>query len=154
DLMKKFPEIPQSIEEDYHSIKDDIPLEIRVTDDFKAYLMVFMTVDVLMNQPQPVEEKVEKLVEGDEDEESYASKFDDSVLNDDVDDSGTRLKEKKDEEIKKEKNNDNVKETDKVVKEKYIVDDVMGSTEIRKEQKQTPIPLPTRSPRNVSSSDK
>ncbi|GJR34638.1 hypothetical protein Tco_1210322 [Tanacetum coccineum] len=26
DLMKKFPEIPQRIEEDYHSIKDDIPL--------------------------------------------------------------------------------------------------------------------------------
>ncbi|GJS03380.1 hypothetical protein Tco_0319888 [Tanacetum coccineum] len=51
-------------------------------------------------------------------------------------------------------NNDNVEETDKVVKEKDIVDDVMGSTEIRKEQKQIPIPLPTRSPRNVSSSDK
>ncbi|GJY11911.1 hypothetical protein Tco_0381220 [Tanacetum coccineum] len=77
DLMKKFPEIPQRIEEDYHSIKDDIPLvsvyttrdvrvrgmlipnaflteEIRATDDFKAYLTVFITVDVSMNQPQPV----------------------------------------------------------------------------------------------------
>ncbi|GKE35939.1 hypothetical protein Tco_1455261, partial [Tanacetum coccineum] len=58
DLMKKFPEIPQRIEESYHSIKDDIPLvnvyttgdvrvremlipdafltkEIHATDDFK-----------------------------------------------------------------------------------------------------------------------
>ncbi|GJS54833.1 hypothetical protein Tco_0628195 [Tanacetum coccineum] len=26
DLMKKFPNIPQMIDEDYHSIKDDIPL--------------------------------------------------------------------------------------------------------------------------------
>ncbi|GJV16946.1 hypothetical protein Tco_1362269 [Tanacetum coccineum] len=77
DLMKKFPDIPQRIEEDYHSIKDDIPLvsvyttgnvlvrgmlipdaflteEIRATDDFKEYETVFMNVDVPMNQPQPV----------------------------------------------------------------------------------------------------
>ncbi|GJT25710.1 retrovirus-related pol polyprotein from transposon TNT 1-94 [Tanacetum coccineum] len=288
DLMKKFLDIPQRIEEDYHSIKDDIPLvsvyttgnvlvrgmlipdaflteEIRATDDFKEYETVFMNVDVPMNQPQPVvstqgthrstprahrtptltaspqgkkrkqsageskrdeiaeatllsltlhktalaaeaqeniakvqeklaEEEIEKLVEGDEDEESYASEFADSVLNDDVDDSGTRLepgshkenpekvddddeeiekekkddieiekekkddveieKEKKDEELEKEKKNDNVEETDKVVKEKDIFDDVTGSTKIRKEQKQTPILSPTRSPRNVSSSDK
>ncbi|GKC32756.1 hypothetical protein Tco_1040050 [Tanacetum coccineum] len=60
DLMKKFPDIPQRIEEDYHSIKDDIPLvsvyttrnvlvrgmlisdaflteEICATDEFKEY---------------------------------------------------------------------------------------------------------------------
>nr|GEZ93897.1 L10-interacting MYB domain-containing protein-like [Tanacetum cinerariifolium] len=37
-------------------------------------------------------------------------------------------KEKKDEEIEKEKKDDNVEKTDKVVKEKDIVDDVMGST--------------------------
>ncbi|GKD14085.1 hypothetical protein Tco_1198492, partial [Tanacetum coccineum] len=41
-----------------------------------------------------------------------------------------------------------------IVREKDIIDDVMGSTEIRKEQKQTSIPSPTRSCRNVSSSDK
>ncbi|GKF66021.1 hypothetical protein Tco_0192538 [Tanacetum coccineum] len=44
DLMKKFLDIPQRIEEDYHSIKDDIPL----------YETVFMNVDDPMNQPQPV----------------------------------------------------------------------------------------------------
>ncbi|GJY42253.1 hypothetical protein Tco_0429523 [Tanacetum coccineum] len=65
------------IEEDYHSIKDDIPLvsvyttgnvlvrgmlipyaflteEIHATDDFKEYETVFMNVDVTMNQPQLV----------------------------------------------------------------------------------------------------
>nr|GEU70980.1 hypothetical protein [Tanacetum cinerariifolium] len=62
--------------------------------------------------------------------------------------------DKKDEEIEKEKNNDNVEETDKFVKEKDIVDDVTGSTENKKKKKQTPILSPTRSPRNVSSSDK
>ncbi|GJU64713.1 hypothetical protein Tco_1246548 [Tanacetum coccineum] len=72
DLMKKFLDIPQRIEEDYHSIKDDIPLvsvyttgnvllrgmlisdvflteEIRATDNFKEYETVFMNVDVPMN---------------------------------------------------------------------------------------------------------
>ncbi|GJS98293.1 retrovirus-related pol polyprotein from transposon TNT 1-94 [Tanacetum coccineum] len=76
-LMKKFPNIPQMIDEDYHSIKDDILLigvytignvlvcrmlisdefltkEICATDDFKEYETVFVRVDVLMNQPQLV----------------------------------------------------------------------------------------------------
>ncbi|GKD57093.1 hypothetical protein Tco_1290480 [Tanacetum coccineum] len=77
DLIKKFPNIPKRIEEDYHSIKDDVPLvsvyttgnvsvrgmlisdafltaEVRETDDFKEYETVFMKVVVPMNQPQPV----------------------------------------------------------------------------------------------------
>ncbi|GJV29079.1 hypothetical protein Tco_1385527 [Tanacetum coccineum] len=77
DLMNKFPNIPKRIEEDYHSIKDDVPLvsvyttgnvsvrgmlildaflaaEVRETDDFKEYETVFMKVSVPMNQPQPV----------------------------------------------------------------------------------------------------
>ncbi|GJW14671.1 hypothetical protein Tco_0018804 [Tanacetum coccineum] len=68
DLIKKFLNIPQRIEEDYHSIKDDIPLvsmyttgnmlvrgmlipdaflaeEIHDTDDFKEYETMFMNVD-------------------------------------------------------------------------------------------------------------
>nr|GEZ09414.1 hypothetical protein [Tanacetum cinerariifolium] len=73
---KKFQDIPQRIKEDYHKIKNDIPLvsvytignvlergmlilvflteEIRVTDDFKEYETVFMNVDVPMNQLQPI----------------------------------------------------------------------------------------------------
>ncbi|GKA28758.1 hypothetical protein Tco_0715003 [Tanacetum coccineum] len=189
DLMKKFPSIPQRLDEDYHSIKDDIPL-IRATDDYKEYETVFFGVEVPMNQPQPVvstqgthrttprayktptltaaspqgkkrkqsvgetssprkslkvtirqkkqsttpipphgddrerdemaeatllsltlyktalaaeaqeniakvqekleEEEIEKMVAGEEDEESYASEFADSIFNDD-DDSGTRI---------------------------------------------------------------
>ncbi|GKF28421.1 hypothetical protein Tco_0094763, partial [Tanacetum coccineum] len=77
DLMKQFPNIPKRIEEDYHSIKDDVPLmsvytmgnvlvrgmlipdallttEIRETDDFKEYETVFMKVAILINQLQPV----------------------------------------------------------------------------------------------------
>ncbi|GJS66109.1 hypothetical protein Tco_0680673 [Tanacetum coccineum] len=54
NLMNKFPDIPQRVDEDYHSIKDDTPLEIHATDDFKEYEMVFVGVDVPMNQPQPV----------------------------------------------------------------------------------------------------
>ncbi|GJY09747.1 hypothetical protein Tco_0377932 [Tanacetum coccineum] len=236
----KFPDIPQSIEEDYHSIKDDIPLvsvyttgnvlirgmlipdafftiEICTTTDFKEYETMFMNVDVPINQPQPVvstqgthrstprahrtptltarddrerdaiaeatllslalhknalateaqenvakvqekldDEEIEKMVEGEEDEESYASVFADFVFNDGVDDSGTKIEPgshkehpeyvtNNDEEIEKEKKDE---------KEKDIADDGTGSKEIRKEQKQTPIPSPTRSPRNVSSSDK
>ncbi|GJW81371.1 hypothetical protein Tco_0145346 [Tanacetum coccineum] len=158
DLMKKFLDIPQRVDEDYHSIKVDTSLEIHATDDFKEYETVFVGVDVPMNQPQPVlstqgtyrsiprahrtptvstashqgkkrkqnrdevvevtilsltlrktalaieaqeniakvqekldEEEIEKMVEGDEDEESYASMFSDSMINDDVDDSSTKI---------------------------------------------------------------
>ncbi|GKD97528.1 hypothetical protein Tco_1381425, partial [Tanacetum coccineum] len=65
DLMKKYPSIPQRHDEDYHSIKDDIPLvsvytmrnvhvrgmlirdallseEIRAIDDYKDYETVFV----------------------------------------------------------------------------------------------------------------
>ncbi|GJT15722.1 hypothetical protein Tco_0874428 [Tanacetum coccineum] len=108
-------------------------------------------------QEKLAEEEIEKLVKGDEDEESYASVFTDSVLNDDVDDSVTRLEPRShkenlvkvdddDVEIKKEKKDD--KEIDKEKK-----DDVDIEKE-KKEQKQTPIPSQTRSPRIVSFSDK
>nr|GEU31914.1 hypothetical protein [Tanacetum cinerariifolium] len=53
DLMKKFPNIPKWLEEDYHSIKDEVSL-IRETYAFKDYDMLFMKVAILMNQLQPV----------------------------------------------------------------------------------------------------
>ncbi|GJW86569.1 hypothetical protein Tco_0161909 [Tanacetum coccineum] len=49
DLMKKFAFTPQRLEEDYHSIKNDIPLE------YKDYAKEFVGVDVPTIQPQPVE---------------------------------------------------------------------------------------------------
>nr|GEU93878.1 transposase, mutator type [Tanacetum cinerariifolium] len=99
---------------------------------------------------------------------NHASAFINYVFNDDVDDFGTKIeleihkehpehvtdddeeieKEKKDEEVEKEKKDVEIE------KEKDIFDDGTGSTEIQKEQKQTPNPLSTRSLRNVSSSDK
>ncbi|GJV65508.1 hypothetical protein Tco_1476336 [Tanacetum coccineum] len=167
DLMKKFPNIPQRIDEDYHFIKDNIPLvsvyttrnvlvqgmlildeflteEIRATDDFKEYetgkkrkqraretssprkpLKVTIrqkkqstpSIPPLDNiakvQEKLDEEEIKKMVEGDEDEESYASEFDDIMINDDVNDSGTKIEpgshkehlenvNDDDEEIKKE----------------------------------------------------
>ncbi|GJU60965.1 hypothetical protein Tco_1238731 [Tanacetum coccineum] len=276
DLMKKFPNIPKRLEEDYHSIKDDFPL-IRETDDFKEYETVSMKVAVPMNQPQPVvstqgtnrntpraprmptvsaspqeskkrkqtaresssrriiikkkkqntpsipppgddrerdemaeatilsltlhktaldaeakeniakvqemleQEEIDKLVDGDEDEESYASAFADSVINNDDDDTGSKLEpgshkeypehvsdddemKKKDEEVEKEKevveivkdtnvDDTSAKKNNEVVTEKEVVD-MLGSQEIRKEQKQTPIPSPIRSHRNDLSLDK
>nr|GEU30413.1 retrotransposon protein, putative, unclassified [Tanacetum cinerariifolium] len=53
-VNKKFPSTPPNLEEDYHSIKDDIPLEVHATDDYKEYEMVFVNVAVLMNQLQHV----------------------------------------------------------------------------------------------------
>ncbi|GJS16237.1 hypothetical protein Tco_0410709 [Tanacetum coccineum] len=58
DLIKKFPSIPLRLEEDYHSVKDEISL----------------------------------VVEGERYKESYADKFAASMLHDDVDDSGDRIK--------------------------------------------------------------
>ncbi|GJV04654.1 hypothetical protein Tco_1338223 [Tanacetum coccineum] len=78
DLMKKFPSIPQRLEEDYHSIKDDILLisvyttgnvtvretlipnefitdDIRATEEYKEYEKVFVGIDVPTIQPQPIE---------------------------------------------------------------------------------------------------
>ncbi|GKD95945.1 hypothetical protein Tco_1379842 [Tanacetum coccineum] len=209
DLMKKFPNIPQRIDEDYHSIKDDILLvsvyttgnvlvrgmlildeflteEIRATDDFKEYEMVFVGVEIPMNQSQLVvstqgthsttlipspgddrerdkvaeatilslilhktalaaegqeniakvqkkmdEEEIEKIVEGDEDEESYAKpeshKEHPEIVNDDDDQIEKEKKdeeiekEKKDKEIGKEKNIDDVEKTYEVVKKKILM---------------------------------
>nr|GEV93279.1 hypothetical protein [Tanacetum cinerariifolium] len=52
-LMKKFPNIPKRLEDNYHSTKDDVPL-IRETDNFKEYKTMFMKVAILLNQPQLV----------------------------------------------------------------------------------------------------
>ncbi|GJV61129.1 hypothetical protein Tco_1467229 [Tanacetum coccineum] len=299
DLMKKYPFISPRLDEDYHSIKDDIPLvsvyttgnvtvqgmlipdafltkEIRATDDYKEYETVFVNVVVPMNQPQLVvstqgthmttprahrtptltaaspqgkkrkqsagetsslrkslkvtiiqkkqsttliqppsddrqrdeiaeatllsltlhktalaaeaqenvaklqeklvEEEIEKMVEGGEDEESYASEFDDSLFNDD-DDSGTRIEPESHKEnlevVDEDEVNDKVKQDEKKDDDAEKIDDaakekdnddhidhtlfgthVTGSMETRNEQMQTPIPTPTRSPREDLSSDK
>ncbi|GJR93646.1 hypothetical protein Tco_0265820 [Tanacetum coccineum] len=116
------------------------------------------------------------MVEGEEDDESYASEFADSMLNDDVDDSGTRIEPKShkenlevvdddvnDKHKQDESKDDNVEKTDYYAEEKDNDDQTnhtlvrthaMGSMETRNEQMQTPIPTLTRSPRKDLSSDK
>ncbi|GJV99895.1 hypothetical protein Tco_1555147 [Tanacetum coccineum] len=109
------------------------------------------------------EEEIEKMVKGDEDEESYASVFADSMINDDVDDFSTKIepKEKKhdDEKIdevvmEKDDDDDDDEKVDEGVKEKCNADAATGSMEFRKEKMLTPIPSPIRSSRKVSSSNK
>ncbi|GKA14637.1 RNA-directed DNA polymerase, eukaryota, reverse transcriptase zinc-binding domain protein [Tanacetum coccineum] len=125
------------------------------------------------------EKEIEKIVEGDKVEESYASEFVDSMINNDVDDSGTKIKpwshneypkivnddddqikkEKNDVEIKKEKkdeevvmekdDDDDVEKVDKGVKEKSNADVATSSMKFRKEKMQKPIPSLIRSPRNI-----
>ncbi|GJX86518.1 hypothetical protein Tco_0337292, partial [Tanacetum coccineum] len=226
DLMKKFLNIPKRLEEDYHSIKDDVPLvrtkkrkqtagesssrriiikkkkqstpsikppgDDRERDEMAEATILSLTLhktaleakakeNVAKVQEMLAHEEIDKLVDSEEDEESFASAFADTVLNDNDDDTGSKLepgsykehpehvsdddeKTKKDEEVKKENEvveivkDTNVDDTsaqknEEVVMEKEVVD-MLGSQQIRKEQKQTPIPLPIRSPRNDLSSDK
>ncbi|GJT05947.1 hypothetical protein Tco_0840409 [Tanacetum coccineum] len=248
DLMKKFPNIPKRLEEDYHSIKDDVPLiretgrnrntpraprtptvfaspqetkkkkqtagessSRRITikrkkqstpsippprDDqerdaiaeatllsltlYKTALLAEAQENIAKVQEKLDEEEIDKLVDGDNNDESSASAFADSVLNDDGDDTRSKLepgshkehpehmsdddKQKNDEAIKKEKevveivketnvDDTSAKKHNEVVMEKEVVN-MSGSQEIRKEQKQTPTPSPIRSLRNDLSSDK
>ncbi|GJY05067.1 hypothetical protein Tco_0371007 [Tanacetum coccineum] len=206
NLMEKYLSIPRRHDVDYHSIKDDTPLE---------YETVFVGVDVLMNQLQSVvstqgthrsaprahktptlttaspQEKKRKQRAGEtsddrkrdevaevtilsltlhkialaaEAQENIA-KFADSMINDDVNDSGTRIepgshkeypenvndddeieKEIKDDEIMKEETNDDVEKINAVVKEKDNYEGASGSMEFRNEKMQTPILTLTRPP--------
>nr|GEU89146.1 hypothetical protein [Tanacetum cinerariifolium] len=107
------------------------------------------------------EEEIEKMVKGEDDEESYASEFVDSMfqVNDDnfgnmieaeshkehsknIDDDDETKKDKKDDKKDDEKANDDEKK------------DETGSMETRKEKMHIPIPSPTRSLRKTLSSYK
>ncbi|GKB17439.1 hypothetical protein Tco_0851362 [Tanacetum coccineum] len=170
--MDKFPNIPKRLEEDYLSIKDDVPLvsvytmgnvlvremlipdaflteEIREMNDFKEYEMVFMKVDVPMNQP-PLKTKKRKQIAG---ESSLLRKLlkitikQKQLVEKDDNDSEDR--------IEPESHMDNpevVDDYDDKEREKH--DDEMGSLEIRNEETQTTIPTPLSSPRKILSSDK
>ncbi|GJT30604.1 hypothetical protein Tco_0910879 [Tanacetum coccineum] len=223
DLMKKFPNIPKMLEEDYHSIKDDVPLvnvyttgnvlvrgmlipdallaaEIRETDDFKKYETVSKRIIIKKKKPSTpsippprddrerdkmaeatilsltlhkttldakakeniakvqemlAHEEIDKLVDGDKDEESSTSAFANTVLNDTDDDTGSKLepgsykehpehvfdddeKKKKDEEVKKEKeiveimkdtnvDDTSAKKNEEVVTEKEVVEELVDT---------------------------
>ncbi|GKE20509.1 hypothetical protein Tco_1432021 [Tanacetum coccineum] len=172
DLIKKFPDIPKRLEEDYHSIKDDVPLvsvyttrnvlvrgmlipdallttKIRETDDFKEYETVFMksprtpTVSaspqetkkrkqdvgesssrrITIKRKKQNEEEIDKLVDGDDDDESSASAFADSVLNDDGDDTGSKLEPGSCKEHPEHVSDDDEQKNDEAIeKEKEVVE--------------------------------
>nr|GEU81840.1 hypothetical protein [Tanacetum cinerariifolium] len=148
ELMKKFPSISLRLEEDYHSINDDIPLvsvyttgnvivrgilipdvfltkEIRATNNYKEYEMVFDRAESHKENPEVVDEdEVKDKVKKDENKDDDAEKTDVAT---------------------KEKDNDD------------HIDHTLvgsGSMETRNEQMQTLIPTPTRSPEKDLSSDK
>ncbi|GJW72428.1 hypothetical protein Tco_0129345 [Tanacetum coccineum] len=161
NLMKKFPSISSKLEEDYHSIKDDIPLvsvytignvivrgmlildafltkEVRATDEYKEYETVFVNVDSLWEEEEAkcwrdeftikslkITIKQKKVVEGNKDVESYADKFDASMIHDDVDDFGDRTEPMSHKEHTEVVDDDDNKEEKKDEKE----GDEMGSLE-------------------------
>ncbi|GJU85311.1 hypothetical protein Tco_1292857 [Tanacetum coccineum] len=138
----------------------------------------------LLIQEKLAKEEIEKMVEGEEDEESYARTFVVSMLNDNVNDSGTRIepeshmenlevvddddvndKEKQDEkkDDDDQPKDDDVEKMDDAAEEKdnddhtnhiLVGTHATGSMETRNEQMQTPILTPNRSPRKDLSSDK
>nr|GEZ88249.1 hypothetical protein [Tanacetum cinerariifolium]GEZ88276.1 hypothetical protein [Tanacetum cinerariifolium] len=155
-------------DEDYHSIKDDTPLA-----------SIYSTWNVLFRGMRyPDAFLIAEIYATDDYKESYATEFSDSMLNDDVDDSDTRIEpgsykenpkvvvdenvskktdDKKDDD---EVNDDDVKKTNEVAEENENDDHTLvgtratSSMETRNEQMHTPIPTPTRSPRKNLSSDK
>ncbi|GJW40907.1 hypothetical protein Tco_0066752 [Tanacetum coccineum] len=209
---KKFPNIPKRIDEDYHSIKDDVTLvsvyttgnvsvrgmlipdafltaEIRETDDFKEYEMVSPTVfagpqemkkrkqtagvsisprkiikqkkqstpsilppgddrerdaiaeatllsltlhktallaeaqeNIAKVQEKLDEEEIDKMVKGSTDDESYASEFANSILNNEgaeVDDTGSKI-----EPVSQKENPERVSDDDETEKENEVEQDM------------------------------
>ncbi|GJX40387.1 hypothetical protein Tco_0255377 [Tanacetum coccineum] len=168
DLMKKFPNIPKRLEEDYHSIKDDVPL-IKETNDFKEYKTVFIKVDVPMNQPQPVvstqgihritprahrsptvsaspsDTKKRQQIKGKSSSPRKSLKItikQYQLVEKDDDDSKDRI------ELGSHKDNPEVVDDDDDNKREKK-DDEMGSLEIRNEETETTIPTPLRALRRM-----
>ncbi|GKC15704.1 hypothetical protein Tco_1012486 [Tanacetum coccineum] len=194
-------------DEDYYSIKDDIPLvslytirnvlvrgmlipdefltkEISVADDFKKYETVFINVDVLMNQSQPVvstqgthmitpgayrtpilttaspQDKKRKQSVG---ETSSLKKSLKLTIRQKRVDEGEKYNQSYDDvddfddrlEPKSHKENpEHVDDDDDKEKVDKKKNDEICSLETRTEEIQTLIPTPTRSPRTILSSDK
>ncbi|GJR32107.1 hypothetical protein Tco_1108339 [Tanacetum coccineum] len=108
--------------------RDEVAKETILLTLHKTALATEAQENIAKVQEKLDEEETERMVEGGEGKESYASEFADSMLNDDVDDFDTRIepgfqkkhsknvnnndevieKEKKDDEIKKEKKDNDV----------------------------------------------
>nr|GEV10743.1 hypothetical protein [Tanacetum cinerariifolium] len=177
---KKFPNISKRLEEDYHSIKDDVPLvnvyttgnvlvrgmlipdaflteEIRETNDFKEYETVFMKVDVPMKQPQPVfftqgtHRSTPRAIRSSSVSASPHERKKRKQIAGDSSSPRKSLKPGSHKDNPKVVDDDDDYEKEKVKKNK---DDEMGSLKIRIEETQTTIPTPPSSPRKFLSSAK
>ncbi|GKD49155.1 hypothetical protein Tco_1278131 [Tanacetum coccineum] len=189
DLMKKFPNIPKRLKEDYHSIKDDVPLlrtnrntprapktptvfaspqeskkrkqtaresssrrviiknkkpntpsipppgDDRERDEMAKATILSLTLhktaldaeakeNITKVQEILEQEEIDKLVDGDEDEDSYASAFANSVINNDDDDTGSKLEPRSHKEYPEHVSNDDEmkKKDEEVEKEKEVVE--------------------------------
>nr|GEU93657.1 retrovirus-related Pol polyprotein from transposon TNT 1-94 [Tanacetum cinerariifolium] len=160
DLMKKFPNIPKRIEEDYHSIKDDVMLHSNETT-----ATFFSTQGTNRGTPRairlptisasPHERKKRKQIA----EESSSLRkslkitikqkqiLEEEKYDDDSEDRIEPESHKENPEVVDDDDNEKEK-----VEEKKV--DEMGSLEIRTEETQTTIPTPPSSPRKILSLDK
>ncbi|GKC13109.1 hypothetical protein Tco_1009891 [Tanacetum coccineum] len=128
--------------------------EIHATDDFKEYEIVFMNVDVPMNQPQSGKKRKQSVEESSSPQKSIKITIRQQKL----------VERKRDDYDSKDRldpgshkgNLENVDDDDDKDKEKVDKEEggEMGSLETRTEKMQTPIPTPPRSPRKILSSDK
>nr|GEW86835.1 mediator of RNA polymerase II transcription subunit 17 [Tanacetum cinerariifolium] len=128
DLMKKFPNIPQRIEEDYYSIKDDIPLGNKRKQSVGESSSPQNSLKITTRQ--------HKVVEGDKDDDS---------------ENWPEPKSHKENPEHIDDDDDDDKDEDKVDEDEGVE---MGSLETRTEDMQTPILTPPRSLRTILSSDK
>ncbi|GJT72766.1 hypothetical protein Tco_1032052 [Tanacetum coccineum] len=175
DLIMKFLNIPQRVDEDYHSIKDDTPLvstyttgnvlvrgmlildefltkEIRATDDFKESTPRAHRIPIVSTASP--HGKKRKQIAGESCSPLKSLKI--TIRQKQVvegekydDDSKDRLDPESHKENPEYVDDDDDEE--KVDEEKDVD---MGSLETRTEEMQTPIPTPPRSPRINLSSDK
>nr|GEW62273.1 retrovirus-related Pol polyprotein from transposon TNT 1-94 [Tanacetum cinerariifolium] len=171
DLMKKFPNIPKRLEEDYYSIKDDVPLvsvyttgnvlvrgmlildafliaEIRETNDFKKVTPSAHRSPTIFISP--LESKKRKQITGESSSPRKSLKITikkKKLVEKDHDDFKDKI------EPRSHKDNPEVV-VDDDDKERETHDDKMGSLEVRNEETQTTIPLPLSSPRKILSSNR
>ncbi|GKA12667.1 hypothetical protein Tco_0692213 [Tanacetum coccineum] len=180
DLMKKFPTIPLRLEEDYHSIKDDILLVsvyttqnvtvrvmlitdtfltkgIRATNDYKEYETVTPTLTIASPQGKKRKQCVgessssQKSLKITIRQKKLGEGEKDKQSYDDVDYFGNRLEPGSHKENPEHVDDDDDNEEEKKDEKEG---DEMGSLEIRTEKMQIPLPTTPRSPRINLSSDK
>nr|GEV58365.1 retrovirus-related Pol polyprotein from transposon TNT 1-94 [Tanacetum cinerariifolium] len=123
DLMKKFPNIPKRIKEDYHSIKDDIPLEYETVFIKTKKRKQITGESSLPRKSLKVTIKQKELVDKEKDDVDSEDRLEPGI----------------------HKKNPKVVVVDDDDKEREKKDDEMGSLEINNEETQTTIPTPLRS---------